>query len=61
MSTIKGAAMHIQTRSKVSRQPAAMPEAVETLLSALAGCGLVLMLGFFLSLESWVVSVMGFR
>lgn len=53
--------MHIQTPSKVSRQPAAMPEAVETLLSALAGCGLVLMLGFFLSLESWVVSVMGFR
>ncbi len=53
--------MRIQVRSKVSPQAPALLETVETLLSALAGCGLVLMLGFFLSLESWVVSVMGFR
>lgn len=36
-----------------------LPETVETLLSALLGCGLVLMLAFFLSLESWVLTALG--
>lgn len=36
-----------------------MPVLVETLLSALAGCGIVLMLAFFLSLEAWVVAAAG--
>jgi hypothetical protein len=36
-----------------------MPEAVEVLLSALAGCGIVLMLAFFLSLETWLIAAAG--
>ena len=53
----------MQTRacSRTTEARRALPETLETLLSALAGCGLVLILAFFLSLESWVVSVMGLR
>ncbi len=53
--------MQTQVRSRITETPRALPETLETLLSVLAGCGLVLMLAFFLSLESWVVSVMGLR
>jgi hypothetical protein len=53
--------MPIQAASNLSRPVSAMPELMEVLLSAVLGTGLVLMLGFFLSLESWVVSMMGFR
>ncbi|MGH8454648.1 MAG: hypothetical protein ACRESW_08860 [Nevskiales bacterium] len=49
--------MHTQARSAVIRKTDPMPELVEVLLSALAGCGLVLLLAFFLSLESWVTSL----
>jgi hypothetical protein len=37
----------------------AIPEVLETLLSALAGCGIVMLLAFLLSLEAWVVAAAG--
>lgn len=36
-----------------------MPETMEVLLSAMAGCGLILLLAFFLSLESWLLGLGG--
>lgn len=53
--------MRNQAVSIEAKDRAALPELAEALLSALAGCGLVLMLAFFLSLESWVLTVMGLR
>lgn len=51
--------MQTQIKSNAARPADAMSETMEVILSALAGCGLVLMLAFFLSLESWLLGLGG--
>ncbi len=41
------------------REDRALPLLAETLLSALASCGVVLVLALLLSLETWVVAAAG--
>lgn len=51
----------MQSEIQLKSIPAASslpPSLTETLLSALGGCAAVAVLGFLLSLESWVIAVL---
>lgn len=48
---------HSNTRILPARR--ALPPLLETLFSALGAAAMVGLLGFFLSLESWVLSLVG--
>lgn len=53
--------MQTQTVSTEAKDTGTLAELAEALVSALAGCGMVLMLAFFLSLESWILAATGLR
>ncbi len=53
--------MSTQTDSPQIAETGALAELLEALLSAMAGCGLVMLLAFFLSIESWVLNATGLR